>query len=62
MADMFIEIESRGESFEISVTQITINANLLEQWFLTGGTRTPWGYEALKQGVRTTKFFLGYTP
>jgi len=36
MADMFIEIESRGESFEISVTQITINANLLEQWFLTG--------------------------
>jgi len=31
------------------------------QWFLTGGTRTPWGYEALKQGVRSTKFFLGYT-
>ena len=35
---------------------------VLHQWFLTRGTRTPWGYEALKQGVRTTKFFLGYTP
>jgi len=34
----------------------------INQWFLTGGTHTPWGYEALKQGVRTTKFFLGYTP
>ena len=34
----------------------------LDQWFLTGGTRTPWGYEALKQGVRSTKLFLGYTP
>ena len=34
----------------------------LRQWFLTGGTRTPWGYEALKQGVRSTKLFLGYTP
>jgi len=34
----------------------------LNKWFLTEGTRTPWGYEALKQGVRTTKFFLGYTP
>jgi len=29
---------------------------------LNRGTRTPWGYEALKQGVRTTNFFLGYTP
>ena len=27
----------------------------LNQRFLTGGTRTPWGYEALKQGVRSTK-------
>ena len=35
---------------------------LLDQWFLTGSTRTPWGYEALKQGVRSTKLFLGYTP
>jgi len=36
--------------------------NNLVQWFLTGGTRTPWGYEALKQGVQSTKLFLGYTP
>ena len=36
--------------------------DFLKQRFLTGGTRTPWGYEALKQGVRSTKFFLGYTP
>jgi len=34
----------------------------LYQWFLTGGTRTPWGYEALKQGVRTTKFFWDTRP
>jgi len=31
----------------------------LQQWFLTGGTRTPWGYEALKHGVRNTNFFSG---
>ena len=29
----------------------------LEQWFLTGGTRTTWGYEEPKQGVRSTKVF-----
>jgi len=34
----------------------------LSRWFLTGGTRTPWGYQTLKQGVRSTKLFLGYTP
>ena len=27
----------------------------LMQWFLTGGTRTTWGYEEPKQGVRSTK-------
>ena len=36
--------------------------DIIVQWFLTGGTRTPWGYEAVKQGVRSTKLFLGYTP
>ena len=29
----------------------------LQQWFLTGGTRTTWGYEEPKQGVRSTKVF-----
>jgi len=29
----------------------------LKQWFLTGGTRTTWGYEEPKQGVRSTKVF-----
>ena len=29
----------------------------LSQWFLTGGTRTTWGYEEPKQGVRSTKVF-----
>ena len=28
------------------------NFERLMQWFLTGGTCTPWGYEASKQGVR----------
>jgi len=27
------------------------------KWFLTGGTRTTWGYEEPKQGVRSTKDF-----
>jgi len=29
----------------------------IDQWFLTGGTRTPWGYEKAKQGVRSTEVF-----
>jgi len=29
----------------------------LDQWFLTGGTRTTWGHEEPKQGVRSTKVF-----
>jgi len=29
----------------------------LAQWFLTGGTRTTWGYEEPKLGVRSTKVF-----
>jgi len=29
----------------------------LFQWFLTGGTRTTWGYEEPRQGVRSTKVF-----
>jgi len=29
----------------------------LQQWFLTGGTRTPWGYQTPKQGVRCTYIF-----
>ena len=29
----------------------------LNQWVLTGGTRTTWGYEEPKQGVRSTKVF-----
>jgi len=33
------------------------NIKALMQWFLTGGTRTTWGYEEPKQGVRSTKVF-----
>jgi len=35
----------------------TTNTELLDQWFLTGGTCTPWGYKAPKQGVQSTKIF-----
>jgi len=34
----------------------------LMQWFLTGGTRTPWGYQTPKQGVRSTKIFRHTRP
>jgi len=34
-----------------------VASNILKQWFLTGGTRTTWGYEEPKQGVRSTKVF-----
>jgi len=30
---------------------------ILGQWFLTGGTRTTWGYEEPNQRVRSTKVF-----
>jgi len=29
----------------------------LVQWFLTGGTRTPWVYQTPKQKVRSTNIF-----
>jgi len=32
------------------------------QWFLTGGTRTPWGYQTPKQGVRSTNNFRHTRP
>ena len=34
----------------------------LEQWFLTGGARTPWGYQTPKQGVRSTNVFRHTRP
>ena len=36
--------------------------NVLRQWFLTGGTRTTWGYEEPKRGVRSTKIFRDTRP
>jgi len=44
------------------VRELFFTIYTLCQWFLTGDTRTPWGYEALKQGVRSTKLVLRYTP
>ena len=35
---------------------------LFKPMVLNRGSMYPLGYEALKQGVRTTKFFLAYTP
>jgi len=33
------------------------------QWFLTGGTRMPWGYQTPKQGVRSANILgIAYTP
>jgi len=32
------------------------------QWFLTGCTRTPWGYQTPKQGVRRTNIFKHTRP
>jgi len=40
---------------------LNFSRKVIVQWFLTGGTRTPWSYEALKQGVRSSKLFLRYT-
>jgi len=34
----------------------------LVQCFLTGGTRTPWGYEEPKRWVRSTKIFRDTRP
>jgi len=34
----------------------------ISQWFLTGGTRTSWGYEEPKRGVRSTKIFRDTRP
>jgi len=34
----------------------------LDQWFLTGGTRTPWGYQSPQQGVRSTNIFRHIRP
>jgi len=34
----------------------------ISQWFLTGGTCTPWGYETPKQGLRSTKIFMNTPP
>ena len=35
---------------------------ILDQWFLTGGTRTPWGYQTPEQGVRSTNIFRHTRP
>jgi len=32
------------------------------QWFLTGGTRTSWGCQTPKQGVRSTNIFRHTRP
>jgi len=42
-------------------TKLGFNMNLA-QWFLTGGTRTPWGYQAPEQGVRSTNIFRHTRP
>ena len=34
----------------------------LNQWFLTGGTRTSWGYQTPQQGVRSTSIFRHTCP
>jgi len=34
----------------------------LAQWFLTGGTRIPWGYQTPQQGVRSTNIFRHLRP
>jgi len=57
-----------GGNTEHFTTNVDFRSYGLAQWFLTGGTRTPvvlnrgYTYEALKQGVRSTKLFLEYTP
>ena len=35
---------------------------MLVQWFLTGGTRTPWGYQTPQQGVRSTNIIRHTRP
>ena len=35
---------------------------ILDQWFLTGGTRTLWGYQTPKQGVRSTNILRHTRP
>jgi len=49
---------------QLLALRVQQNTQLLsvEQWFLTGGTRTPWGYEEPKQGVRSTKTFRDTRP
>jgi len=32
------------------------------QWFLTGGTRTPWWYQTPKRGVWSTNIFRHTSP
>jgi len=34
----------------------------LKQWFLTGGIRTPWGYQTPQKGVRSTNIFRHTRP
>jgi len=36
--------------------------HIADQWFLTGYTRTPWGYEALKQGYEAPNIFWDTPP
>jgi len=40
--------------FSFLYWQLVINntTDNLNQWFLTGGTRSPWGYEEPKRGIR----------
>jgi len=44
-------------NFDVSLCTQIKNKVQLDQWFLTGGTRTPWGYQTPKQGVRSTNIF-----
>jgi len=53
-----VEVKLRGtELFVLALLFLHCSLHLVHQWFLTGGTRTTWGYEEPMQGVRSTKVF-----